>query len=146
MEQYPKQMTSNPVTCLRLYCELGRFKNFPVKGDAKASVRKRLMQEGLTRGWKQIDRRIGSFSGYIVTGIQFQAPDGETGWQISSWPFTDPVHDYWVDGDKFYRMRIDFDVGRTFEIFGEANVDSKEKEAICEAIRTWESPDSGEAS
>ena len=139
-------MTLNPVTCLRLYCELRQFENFGVERDVKASVRERLMQEGLTKGWKQIDRRIGSFSGYIVTGIQFQAPDGETGWQISSWPFTDPVHDYWVDGDKFYRMRIDFDIGRTFEIFGEANVDPKEKDAIREAIRNWASPYSGDES
>ncbi len=98
------------------------------------------MKEGITRGWKQINRRITSFEHYVVTGIQFESPPGERGWQVMAWPHVDPVHDYWVEDGKLYRIKLNLDPTRLFEVFDEApNVDPAEKEAVLQAIAKWES-------
>ena len=97
------------------------------------------MREGLTKNWTKLQRCAGSFNGYAVTGFQFQAPDGEIGWFITAWPHQDPIHDYWVHGNKFYNVTPHLDPRSKFEIFDEVKkLDPAEKKAILEAIEEWE--------
>jgi hypothetical protein len=101
------------------------------------------MKDGLNRDWQQQGKFEGTFSGYTVQGFKYLGESGEVGWFTTSWPMKDPVHDFWISGTTFYRVKFHFAGNvsnrRLFEIFETIeNVDPAERSAVLEAIQAWE--------
>ena len=92
---------------------------------------KGFMKDGVNSGGRQRVIFFGTFGGYAVQGLKDLNECEKVGWYVMSWPRTDPVHDFWISGTTFYRVRAE-----TFEIV--ENIDPAERSAVLEAIQAWE--------
>jgi hypothetical protein len=63
-----------------------------------------------------------------VDGLKDLTEIQDVGWLISTWPGGGPVHSFWVSGTTLYTARNEVAL----------NVKPTEKNAVLEAIRTWE--------
>jgi hypothetical protein len=104
------------------------------------------MEEGTTQ-WQTKDNRKGVFDNYTVLGFKFENPTrGEIGWHITAWRTGfDPVHDYWVAGNKFHSASIHIFYKGTphnlIEIYEPpitTGIEPSEREAVLKAIAEWE--------
>jgi hypothetical protein len=101
------------------------------------------MQDGMHRGWVQVGRFSGIFSGYTVQGFKYAGDGGEVGWHTSSWPMRDPIHTSWVSGTDFYKVKVhppgDISNRQVVEILGlNSEIEPEERSATFEAIKAWE--------
>ena len=74
---------------------------------------------------------FGTFGGYRVQGLKDLSEIQDVGWLVWSWPKADPVHDFWISGTTFYRVRAG-----VFKIIEGLN--PAERDAVLEAIFAWE--------
>jgi hypothetical protein len=93
---------------------------------------------------KKIQRRKGTFGGYIVLGLQYAGPSGPGWWYVTILqPGRDPVHDYWVDDAAVIReasCRMDYGGQLLFErSLDPIVVIPEESQAILDAIQYWNS-------
>jgi hypothetical protein len=105
---------------------------------------KLLMQEGLSRNWKNKQNRVGVFGEFTVTGHMYEGQDGETGWHITAWKTgRDPVHAYWVSAGDFFAASLQIDYRTRIEIRENINqaVNEEEQAAVFKAIAEWEKPE-----
>ncbi|HZB89035.1 MAG TPA: hypothetical protein VE291_10285 [Terracidiphilus sp.] len=85
----------------------------------------------------------GTFAGHSVNGIQYELPDGQCGWHITTWPGRDPVNVYWVANGRFFAVKIHLitepDSAIKLEVFDEIfYIVPDERAAILAAIAAWE--------
>ena len=101
------------------------------------------MEDGMNRGWQRGVSFTGMFSGYTVQGVKYRSDNNEVGWYIKSWPMRDPIHDFWISGTTFYRVKV-YPAGEVssrqrvelYEIID--NLEARETSSVLEAIEAWE--------
>jgi len=104
------------------------------------------VEEGLSRGWKQSGRFVGTYNDYVVQGIRFDSPNGEIGWVVASWPILrSTIHDFWVSDGTLFRFGThpvqSLLNHQPMEIAEKAtNVDPKESKAVLMAVEDWQRP------
>jgi hypothetical protein len=91
---------------------------------------------------EQTMRRAGIFDGRTVHATQYKNEQGKIGWFIMTWPFEgDPVDDYWLEGENFYRIvglsiwppSSQIETGRIV-----SDMDIAVRKVVMDAIAKWE--------
>lgn len=104
------------------------------------------MEEPLIH-WDPQENHKGVFGEFTIIGVKLQNPTGDVGWHITSQSEKDPDHDFWVVGQQFHRMSIEFmhsSGGNRLQVYTPPiteEIEQAELEAMLHAIDEWEKAD-----